>query len=210
MFNGGNPNGTWSLYVNDHSAGDTGSIAGGWSLTFTTITPVNQLADLALAASASPSPAAPNGLLTYTFTVSNFGPNPASSVAFTNVLPAGVALVSAFSSQGVVLTNATTVLANLGTLSTGAVATVTVGVVPSLALIAQGMNSFTLTNTANVAASETDPNPSNNTAVVMTTLQRPVADLGLSAVLAPNPAATTASVDQQQHRRHSIAAPGLR
>lgn len=33
---GGNPNGTWSLYIMDDFADDGGSIANGWSLTFTT------------------------------------------------------------------------------------------------------------------------------------------------------------------------------
>jgi subtilisin-like proprotein convertase family protein len=37
VFSGTNPNGVWSLYVNDDSAGDTGSIAGGWSLDISTV-----------------------------------------------------------------------------------------------------------------------------------------------------------------------------
>jgi len=48
VFNAANPNGTWSLFVADHSGGDVGDIAGGWSLSLTMISPVNQLADLVL------------------------------------------------------------------------------------------------------------------------------------------------------------------
>lgn len=40
IFNGINPNGTWSLYVVDAFAGDLGNIAGGWSLSFETADPV--------------------------------------------------------------------------------------------------------------------------------------------------------------------------
>jgi subtilisin-like proprotein convertase family protein len=29
VFNGTNPNGTWSLYINDDAGGDTGSVTGG-------------------------------------------------------------------------------------------------------------------------------------------------------------------------------------
>jgi subtilisin-like proprotein convertase family protein len=34
IFNGTDPNGTWRLYVFDDTGGDTGRMAGGWSLTF--------------------------------------------------------------------------------------------------------------------------------------------------------------------------------
>ena len=36
VFDGTNPNGTWLLFVDDNTVLDTGSIAGGWSLTFPT------------------------------------------------------------------------------------------------------------------------------------------------------------------------------
>ncbi len=40
VFNGSNPNGTWSLYVVDDAAGDIGNFNGGWSVTITTAEPV--------------------------------------------------------------------------------------------------------------------------------------------------------------------------
>jgi len=36
IFNGTNPNGTWSLYIHDDGPGDTGTITNGWSLDITT------------------------------------------------------------------------------------------------------------------------------------------------------------------------------
>ena len=104
-LNAVNPNGTWSLYVLDDSGGDDGSISNGWSLALTMIAPVNQVADLRLTAVDAPDPVLAGAMLTYTFSVTNNGPNSASSVAFTNTLPAGVLLRSASASQGAVITN---------------------------------------------------------------------------------------------------------
>jgi subtilisin-like proprotein convertase family protein len=39
VFNGTNPNGTWKLYIVDDEAGDSGTLASGWSLTITTDAP---------------------------------------------------------------------------------------------------------------------------------------------------------------------------
>ena len=37
VFNGTDPNGTWSLYIRDDAGGEAGSIAGGWCLNITTV-----------------------------------------------------------------------------------------------------------------------------------------------------------------------------
>ena len=186
-FNASNPNGVWSLYVFDDAAGDDGAILGGWSLTLSMITPVNQLVDLSLSAASAPNPVLAGSPLTYTFTVANGGPGAATSVAFTNVMPAGLALVSATPSQGIAITNGNTVLANLGPLSTGAVATVTVLTIPTAAVFSPGSNTALLTNTASVGTSETDPNPGNNIAAALTTIIRPVADVKVSQSGTPEP-----------------------
>ncbi len=165
-LNGVNANGAWLLYVFDDSAGDAGAISNGWSLALTGITPVNQLADLGVTGVAVPSPDLVGASLTYTFIVTNTGPNTATSASFTNVLPAGVTLVSAGASQGNVLTTTTSVIVNLGTLNAGAIATVTNVVMVTTAAIPQGVTNGTLTSVANVAANETDLNPANSSVSV--------------------------------------------
>ena len=37
-LNGADPNGTWKLFVGDHSGADIGQLGGGWSMTLTTVT----------------------------------------------------------------------------------------------------------------------------------------------------------------------------
>ena len=179
-FNALNPNGTWSLYVIDDSDGDYGNIANGWSLAITTIAPVNQVADLALSGTAAPNPVLVNNTLTYTFTVTNRGPNTANAVLLTNVLPANINYLAASSSQGGVTRYGSTLVGSLGSLAAGSSASVTVQVTPTLAAVGS------LTNTASVVANETDFVPANNAATVITAVNLPVADVALTKLAPTN------------------------
>src|SRR4029079_13962724 len=118
-FSGANPNGTWSLYVDDNNPGDDGAIGSGWSLSITTIEPVNQLADIGVVASASPGSVRLGSPLTCTFVISNAGPNTANAVLFTNLLPANLSLQSAGSSQGISVTDGNLVSASVGSMAAG-------------------------------------------------------------------------------------------
>ena len=172
-FNQTSPNGVWSLYVEDSTPGDAGIAIGGWSLLLTTVQPVNQIADLGLSGSASPNPVLVAGNLTYSFVITNNGPNQATNVTFADSLPNSVNFVSATSSQGTVsLQSGNLVAGNLGSLAAGAGMTVSVVVSPG----APG----TITNTATVAASQSDLNPANNSASVVTSVNNTVADLALT------------------------------
>ena len=82
-FNGGAPNGTWSLYVFDDGNGDIGSFAGGWSMTLITVnpsaSPTPTASPTATAATPSPTPTA-----TATFTPAGTpSPTPTATATFT-------------------------------------------------------------------------------------------------------------------------------
>jgi uncharacterized repeat protein (TIGR01451 family) len=171
-FNGADPNGAWSLFANDDAVGDFGNIAGGWSLSLTTVTPINQVADVGVSVTAAPGSARVGDNLTYTFTVTNAGPAAASVVMFTNLVPAGATLISASSSQGAAVTSGNLVAVSLGTLNTGVVATVTVLVTPTAA--------GSLANTGSVSANQKDLHAADNTASITTLVAASVADLGIS------------------------------
>lgn len=175
-FAGADANGVWSLYVVDDTSGDAGNIAGGWSITVTTIIPVNQIADLDIDVQDFASAVLVNQDVSYTFVIANNGPNTANSVLFSNAIPAGASLISATAPLSQI---GTAVLGNLGNLAPGANVAVTV----VLNLTSVG----TTVNTASVFGSETDVNPANNSVSAVTEVTLPVADLALSISSTPTP-----------------------
>jgi uncharacterized repeat protein (TIGR01451 family) len=100
--------------------------------------------DLALTKSDSPDPVTVGGTLTYTIQVKNQGGNDATSVVVTDRLPNDVDFLSASASSGTCQHHAHTVTCSLGTVLTGATATVTIQGRPTKA--------GTISNTASVTS----------------------------------------------------------
>jgi uncharacterized repeat protein (TIGR01451 family) len=113
------------------------------------------VADLGLTKTDTPDEVPIGGALTYTLIITNDGPKAATAVQVTDPLPADVRFRSAATTQGGCAEATGTVTCDLETLATGASATVTIVVTPTI----EGA----ITNTASVTATETDPNPGNNT-----------------------------------------------
>jgi uncharacterized repeat protein (TIGR01451 family) len=142
-------------------------------------TNVNTLADIAVTKSVAPQTGLVGDTVTFTIEVTNNGPNSASGVVVTDLLPAGLALTDQSPSQGVYV--AATGQWIVGSLANGANA--------QLMLSAQITIPGALTNIATkTAANEPDPNTSNDSSSA-TVNAGTLADVGLlKTVDNPNPA----------------------
>jgi uncharacterized repeat protein (TIGR01451 family) len=118
-----------------------------------------QGADLLLGASVDQASVQVGHNVTFVFTVTNLGPNGATSVILTDAAPQRAVIVSLSPSQGSCTVGAQ-VVCNLGSLASGGVAKVVLVLKPSAA--------STLFCTGSVTSSVADPNVANNTASVST------------------------------------------
>ena len=152
----------------------------------TETTTVTGAADLSIAASDNPDPVNADGTLTYTLTVTNLGPDPASQLTVTNDMPGGAAFVSA-TGTGWTCSHASGVVtctrAGLGVTTAPAI-TITTTVTAT---------SGSLSNEATIAASTTDAVSANNSDTETTTVT-PVADVSLTQSDNPDPVTAGANV----------------
>ena len=124
------------------------------------------IADLQVVKSDDPDPVTAGNTLTYTLVVTNHGPSLAKNTVLTDPLPAGVSLISVDPSRGTAEVVSGVVTVDLGDLTVGESATVTIVVTVDSSLT-QG-----LLNTAQVISDAFDPVPQNNLAEEPTEVQR--------------------------------------
>jgi uncharacterized repeat protein (TIGR01451 family) len=149
------PPGTYTLNIGagsgnlQHSASVSLIVAGATS------------ANLSVSKTASPNPGIAMANLTYRIVVTNNGPSPATGASMTDTLPAGVNFMSVSSTQGT-CNGMPPITCDFGNLAKGSSASASIIVVPQ----ATGQ----LSNTATTTATETDPDTSDNSATIMTTV----------------------------------------
>jgi uncharacterized repeat protein (TIGR01451 family) len=110
--------------------------------------------DIAVRVTPSADPVPVGETLTFFMTVSNAGPNASTGVRLTNTLPANATYVASTTDRGTVSTNGGAVIADIGTLGNGEVATVSVSVLP------EGLG--IITNTVVIRRDQAEPYLGNN------------------------------------------------
>jgi uncharacterized repeat protein (TIGR01451 family) len=180
------------LYLDIHSAGTEirGQIG----------QPPPGSADLVLTKS-GPATIVAGNPISYTLTVTNNGPNTAQSVTLTDTLPAGTTFVSEAQSAGPAFTCVNPSVGGTGTVSCSIVTLASAASATFTVVFKVGSNVAsltTITNTASVAQSTSDPAPVNNTqvssAIVSTSANLTVVKTGPATITAGNDISYSVSV----------------
>jgi len=122
--------------------------------------------DMSIVKTGTPNPVTEGTPLTYTLTVTNNSTTTsATNVTVTDSLPSVETYLSTSTTQGTCSEAGGTVTCLLGTMANSTTATISILTIP-------GATGF-VTNTASVAADQTDPNPGNNTSTQTETVTAP-------------------------------------
>jgi uncharacterized repeat protein (TIGR01451 family) len=144
-----------------------------------TVVVVPNQADLAVVLTATPGTVIAGNNVTYTATVTNNGPAPATSVVLTDPLPAGETYVSVTASQGTASESNGTITASLNSLANGGSAVVTIAAVTSATTLGS------LSNMASVSSAVADPNQANNSDQKAIDVVADLADLAVTLTGTP-------------------------
>lgn len=144
------------------------------------ITVVSNDADVSITKTASAGPLIATVPFTYTVVATNHGPAPAPNVVVTDNMPAGVTAQGAVATAGTTVVTPGSVVWNVGTLGSGASATMTITVVAA--------GGGTISNVAVIQSDRPDPDSSDNSAQVQSTINPAEADLRVSKSVNVNPA----------------------
>ena len=137
-------------------------------ITNTVSTAVQEIADLAIAKTSSPTSQAAGSRVTYTLTVTNNGPNAGTNVVATDTLPAGATYVSSDPPSGTTCAaSGQVVTCRSPSLAVGATLTI-----PIVATIDPGAAAGSLIDQAAVTADTADDVTTNNSASAATTVTR--------------------------------------
>jgi subtilase family serine protease len=173
VFNGGNPNGPWLLYIQDDTAPLGGTNYNGWFVTLTTANPVGFAADNQLymntavnyqyMGSVTNIALNPGWVWNSTIMVTNYGPSVSSNVSVSVSLP---------TSPGVSLTSFSQSIGTITNYGDHLVWSVTPNYLPVnggglLQLAFRANNSGIYTNSATVSSDTVDPNPDDDSATVI-------------------------------------------
>jgi len=161
----------------------------------TVVTNVATLCDLAVTNNGTPSPVTPNSNITYTQVVTNSGPSNCTGATFTEAFPANTTFVSLTAGAGWTCTTTGSISCTNPSIAPNSTGTFTVVVkVPA------GTAGGTLiTDTAGVASSTHDTNPSNNSATVtLGVASATQADLSVTNAASPNPVTAGSNITYTQ------------
>jgi uncharacterized repeat protein (TIGR01451 family) len=174
-LNGSNPNGNWYLFVQDDQVINSGLISNGWAVSLTTANPIGYVADVALTMTASVTNMVPGSDVTFYLTATNYGPNTSTNVVVTDDMPLGFSLISSNATLGSIVLSGQSLSWNIGNLTNTAGA--------QLNLTMQANDVGVALNSATETATTPNPNPVDNSAEVIVTVNSASAPSLTSAAL---------------------------